>query len=66
MRPGPYYAYSRHSSLEKAQDALEDYFASGIVCESEQPYIDGPHREQITRNYVTSWRYRYDVMFPMS
>lgn len=59
-----YFTYSTHKTLQKAQDALEHYFASDQVCEAERPYIDGPCRIQVTNNGVTSWANRYHVMFP--
>ena len=34
-----YYAYSWHSTRQKAEDNLENYFAEGIVSEGERPRI---------------------------
>ena len=34
-----YYSYSTHSTMERAEAALEDYFTSGEVCEAEDPHI---------------------------
>jgi hypothetical protein len=31
--------YSQHLSRFEANDALDRYYASGVVCESERPYI---------------------------
>jgi hypothetical protein len=37
-RPG-YFAYSRHATRTLANNALDDYFAQGLICEAEQPFI---------------------------
>lgn len=50
-----YFAYSIHRTKEEAEDALVDYFASGIVCEAERPKIEYNQRTK-----------RYNVMFPAS
>jgi hypothetical protein len=34
-----YYAYSIHLTHDGACEALEDYFASGEICEAEQPQV---------------------------
>jgi len=34
-----YYSYSHHTSRERAEDALEHYFATGEVCEAERPEV---------------------------
>lgn len=34
-----YYTYSSHSTRERANDALETYFACGEVSEGERPRI---------------------------
>lgn len=34
------FAYSWHASRENAEDALEEYFADGEVCEGEHPRIE--------------------------
>jgi hypothetical protein len=34
------FVYSHHTTLEKAQAALEHYFAAGEVCEGEHPTIE--------------------------
>jgi hypothetical protein len=35
-----YFAYSAHKTRDAANDALEQYFADGRICESEQPYVE--------------------------
>jgi hypothetical protein len=44
--------YSRHSTLFQASQALEHYFATGIVTSSEHPFI------RYRRN-------RFEVVFPL-
>jgi hypothetical protein len=34
-----HYEYSRHSTEQKARDALENYYAEGIVCSGERPRV---------------------------
>jgi uncharacterized membrane protein len=48
-----YFVYSRHATRERAEMALEDYYATGEISESERPYI-------------THIRNRWCVMFPAS
>lgn len=46
-----YYSYSHHTTRDRAESALDEYFATDQVCEAERPEIvriDG----------------RYAVMFP--
>ncbi len=35
----PYFTYSVHPTMFKAEAALEDYFASGEISEGERPFI---------------------------
>ena len=44
--------YSCHKTFERAAEALEDYFATGEVCEGEHPeirarYIYTPHKRKV-------------------
>jgi len=46
------FAYSTHKTYEEAALALEDYFASGEVCEGEHPNIEArdiytPHKRRV-------------------
>lgn len=34
------FEYSRHKSIERAEMALDDYFASGEVCNGDAPKIE--------------------------
>lgn len=47
-----YYSYSHHKTRERAEDALENYFAAGEISESERPEI----------RHISG---RWAVMFPM-
>ena len=51
-----YFIYSVHATEAAARLALEGYFAEGLVCEAERPYIDQNMRAPKGR--------RYRVMFP--
>jgi hypothetical protein len=46
-----YFVYSSHRTREQAETALEDYFADGLICEGERPFIERR-------------KGRYCVMFP--
>lgn len=48
-----YFEYSSHRTREAAELALEDYFATGEICEAERPYIrGGKNRKGEQRFYV--------------
>ena len=51
------FIYAQFETKFQAEDALERYFANGIICESEKPYIE--------RRKLSNWKApRYCVMFP--
>ncbi len=58
----PYFTYSVHPTMFKAEAALEDYFASGEISEAERPYIACQRR--VTRDQTALYRTVYCVMFP--
>ena len=34
-----YYSYSHHATRDRAESALDRYFATGEVCEAERPAV---------------------------
>jgi hypothetical protein len=59
-----YYAYSIHLTHDGACEALEDYFASGEICEAEQPTIAPIKATPIGDSRLPKATVRWGVMFP--
>jgi hypothetical protein len=51
------FIYSCHKDYDTAADALESYFAEGLVCEGEQPHIETRPSYQAGRRYVVTLAY---------
>lgn len=49
------YVYSSHKTRDRAEDALEDMFASGDVCEGERPMIEA-RREGGLHPRIVAWQ----------
>jgi hypothetical protein len=56
------FAYSVHKTREAAEQALENYFANGEICEAERPRIETQRR--VVRDQTALYRTVYCVMFP--
>lgn len=54
-----YFAYSFHRTRERANDALESYFASGEICDAERPEIVAT-----TDRNLRASKAHFAVMFP--
>lgn len=53
------FIYSYHKDYDTASRALEDYYASGLVCEGEQPQIEHRQYHQAGRRYIVTLAYAY-------
>ncbi len=57
-----YFAYSVHPTFEAADQRLAAYLETGIICESERPWVKKERR--VTRDQSALYRTVYCVMFP--